>query len=254
MKKIVPAILLSILLSVLSADAQSQFKALLFSETAGWHHPSINEGVIALQKLANKHQFQLDWQQQRIKITDDILSKYEVVVFLSTTEDIFDEEEQGAIERFIKSGKGYVGIHAAADTEYDWPWYRQLVGRMFRIHPVIQTARITKINNTFPGLDIMPLSRIWTDEWYEYGAEEVEGLKYLVTVDENTYNPVADWGRVAGDGMGDFHPISWYHEFDGGRSFYTGMGHKAECYSDDIFLEHVYGGIYWAATGRGIKE
>ncbi len=124
---------------------------------------------------------------------------------------------------------------------------------MFRIHPVIQTAELEVIDRTFPGLERMP-DRFWfTDEYYEFGEEKSSGLNYVLTIDENTYDPAADWGHVASEGMGEFHPLAWYQEFDGGRSFYTALGHLPAVYSDELFLEHLYGGIYWAATGQGIR-
>ncbi len=173
--------------------AQKQFKALLITETAGWHHESIPNGITAIENLADRHNFDLKLQQEAIPITDEGLKDIDVVIFLSTTADIFDENEQQAFERFIRSGKGYVGIHAAADTEYDWAWYTQLVGRMFHIHPAQQTAVLTIENHISPGWSIFPDRLLWTDEWYEFGEEKTPGLKYLVAVDENTYDPVVTW-------------------------------------------------------------
>ena len=99
----------------------------------------------------------------------------------------------------------------------------------------------------------MPESYLWTDELYEFGEEKVEGLNYLMTIDESYYEVQPAWGDKKTEGMGDFHPVAWYHEFDGGRSFYTAFGHMPQTYSDNMFLEHIYGGIYWAATGKGIE-
>ncbi|GGK22279.1 hypothetical protein GCM10007962_15540 [Yeosuana aromativorans] len=245
--------------------AQKQFKTLLITETAGWHHESIQNGIIALNELADTHNFGVTRQQNAIKITEDLLMKFDAVIFLSTTADIFDEKEQECFEKFIQSGKGYVGIHAASDTEYDWKWYTKLVGRMFHIHPVQQTAKLKIIDHNFPGLEHFPNLLLWTDEWYEFGEEKVNDLNYLITVDEGTFNPLVTWkdrdmdengkkvDRV-GKGMGDMHPISWYHEFDGGRSFYTALGHIEKVYENQWFLDHLYGGIYYAATGKGIQE
>lgn len=254
MKKLVLSFFTVALLSSGALIAQPQFKALLFTKTAGWHHQSINEGVDAIRNLASRHQFQVDWEEMSSRFNDENLEKYDVIIFLSTTADVLNDEQQAAMERFIQSGKGFVGIHAASDTEYDWEWYTQLVGRMFVIHPVNQTARVHVVNSTFPGLERMPDSFLFTDEWYTFTEEKVEGLNYLLTIDENTYSPAADWGNVKSEGMGDFHPISWYHEFDGGRSFYTAMGHMPQTYQDRIFLEHLFGGIYWAATGKGMRS
>jgi len=246
--------------------AQKQFKVLLVTETAGWHHESIDNGIVAINELAATHNFDVDRQQDAIKITEEGLEPYDAVIFLSTTADIFDEDEQKAFENYIKSGKGYVGIHAASDTEYDWEWYTKLVGRMFNIHPAQQTAKLKILDHNFPGLEHFSNTLLWTDEWYEFGPEKVSGLNYLIAVDENSYSPAVTWenrdkdpktGKMvdrSSKGMGDFHPISWYHEFDGGRAFYTALGHIPKAYENQWFLDHLYGGIYYAATGKGIDK
>lgn len=251
------------LIMSIKSVAQKQFKVLLITETAGWHHESISNGITAINELAATHNFIVKRQQNAIKITEDGLKDFDVVLFLSTTANIFDEDEQAAFEKYIQSGKGYVGIHAASDTEYDWEWYTKLVGRMFHIHPIQQTAKLNIIDHNFPGLEHFPDTLLWTDEWYEFSDEKVNDLNYLVAVDEDSFNPVVTWKNAdvdkkgnktdrIGKGMGKFHPISWYHEFDGGRSFYTALGHIEKVYENQWFLDHLYGGIYYAATGKGI--
>ena len=239
---------------VLTPLAQAeQFKILVFTKTMGWHHESIHDGITAMRNLAKRHHFALDWHEDAAVFEDERLKQYQAVVFLLTSGDILNEAQQGAMERFIRSGKGYVGIHSASDTEYDWDWYTKMVGRTFHVHPEIQTAKIDVLDKNFPGLELMPKRFLWTEEWYEFGAERTKGLNYILAVDEKTYNPVADWGKVKGTGMGKFHPVAWYHHYDGGRAFYTALGHQPATYSEPLFLAHVYGGIYWAATGKGIE-
>ena len=236
--------------TALFAQEKKQFRALLITKTAGWHHESINDGVAAIKELANRNYFDVQWHQDAITINDKYLENFQVLIFLSTTGDIFKEEEQKAIEKFIQSGKGYVGIHAASDTEYDWPWYTKLVGRMFNIHPVIQTAKLQVTANKFPGLQGFSNDVLWTDEWYEFKPETTTGLNDILAVDESTYNPNVQWGEKKGKGMGNFHPVSWYHNYDGGRSFYTALGHLPAIYTNQAFLNHIYAGIFWAATGK----
>jgi len=235
--------------------AAEQFNVLLFTATQGFHHQSQLEGVAALRELAKKHFFNADWQEDPKVFNDENLVKFQAIIFLSTTGDILNPEQKAAMERFIQSGKGFVGIHSAADTEYHWDWYTKLVGRNFHIHPNIQTAELQVTERSFPGLERMPDRLWWTEEWYEFGPENIKGLNYILAVDEKTYEPKASWParNLSGQGMGKFHPIAWYHDYDGGRAFYTALGHTAEDYSDPLFLEHVYGGIYWAATGKGVK-
>ncbi|CAD5256812.1 MULTISPECIES: ThuA domain-containing protein [unclassified Imperialibacter] len=240
---------------IVSASQAQQFKVLLFTKTAGFHHVSIHEGVDGVRALASRHNFSVDWQENASVFNDKQLANYDVVIFLSTTSDILNDEQQAAFEKYIKSGKGWVGVHAAADTEYEWEWYTKMVGMMFQVHPQQQTAYLDVVDSNFPGMERFPKRLLWTDEWYEYQKPfKSDDLKFLLTVDEKSYDASTNWGGTARKGMGDFHPIAWYHDYDGGRAFYTGLGHIGAIYSDQTFLDHLYGGIYWAATGKGIKK
>jgi type 1 glutamine amidotransferase len=249
--KIVVSIFLLFTSSIVYAK---QFNVLLFTKTDGWHHKSINKAVDAMQAMSENHFFNFEWHEDASHINSDNLKKFDVVMFMLTTGDILNSKQQSALQEFIHSGKGFVGVHSASDTEYEWPWYTQLVGHSFHIHPEIQTARLKVLDRSFPGLEYMPDEGLWTEEWYEFSEAKVKGLNYLLSVDENTYKPAADWGDKKGNGMGKFHPIAWYHQFDGGRSFYTGLGHMPATYKNKAFVEHIYGGLYWAATGKGISQ
>src|SRR5690242_17671287 len=171
-----------------------QFSVALFTKAAGWHHESINEGVIAIRHLGELHDFKVFWSEDPTRIFNDTeLKKYKVVIFLSTTGDVLNDEQQGAFERYIKAGGGFVGIHAAADTEYGWPWYNKMVGHMFHIHPLVQTATIKVEDFNFPGMDRFAKRFLWTEEWYEFDASRSDKLHYLLSVDEKTYKPEANW-------------------------------------------------------------
>jgi type 1 glutamine amidotransferase len=233
-----------------SKAQQKQFKVLMVTTTRGWHHESLHAGVLAIQDLAKRNFFDAVLLEDPHGFTDQFLSQFQVVLFLNTTGDIFDSAQQKVMERFIESGKGFVGIHSASDTEYDWEWYTKLVGRMFHIHPAIQTARLNILDNSFPGLQGFTGNKLWTDEWYEFGPEKISGLNYIMSVDETSYNPKVNWGDKKGEGMGKLHPVAWYHDYDGGRSFYMALGHLPTCFSDAGFLNFLYAGIYWAATGK----
>jgi uncharacterized protein len=250
--KIIKAVL-PILFSLLSFFSFSQqFKALLFTKTDGFHHESILEGVSTIRQLASRNDFTVDWHENATIFNDKALEKYEVIILLNTTGNILTNEQQAAFEKFIRAGKGFVGIHSASDTEYEWPWYTKMVGMMFKIHPKNQTAYLKVENTNFPGMERFPAKLLWTDEWYEFGERKADDLKFLLSVDEKSYNPYAKWGENEGKGMGNFHPVSWYHPYDGGRAFYTALGHIPLTFSDQIFQNHIYGGIYWAATGKGL--
>lgn len=227
-----------------------QFNVLLVTTTRGWHHESLHTGVLALQQLGQRHHFDVVLLEDPGGFTDKRLEQFQAIIFLNTTGDILDSAEQKVMERFIQSGKGFVGIHSASDTEYGWEWYTKLVGRLFYIHPAIQTARVNIVDTLFPGLQGFEGNQLFTDEWYEFGPEKVNDLHYLLAIDESSYNPAMEWGEKKSKGMGRFHPVAWYHPYDGGRSFYTAMGHLPAVYSDPAFLNHLYAGIRWAATGR----
>lgn len=245
-------LLVTLLLAFATSSFSQQFKALLFSKTDGFHHESIQEGVAAMRFLASRNNFIVDWQENASVFSDKGLEKYSVVIFLNTTGNILNDEQQAAFEKFIKAGKGYVGIHSASDTEYDWVWYTKLVGMMFKIHPQQQTAYLKVEDSNFPGMERFPKKLLWTDEWYDFSERKSDDLHFLVSIDEKSYDPYAKWGEKESKGMGAFHPISWYHNYDGGRAFYTALGHISLTYSDQTFLDHLYGGIYWAATGKGL--
>jgi uncharacterized protein len=230
-----------------------QFSVAVFSKTAGFHHESINEAVTAVRALGKQHHFDVLWNEDPKRIfTDEALEKHAVVMFLLTTGDVLNDEQQAAFERFIRKGRGYVGVHSASDTEYQWPWYTKMLGHMFVRHPKIQTATVNVESHDFPGMERFASRFLTTEEWYEFDASRSPGLRYLLSVDESTYEPSEQRRKEAANA--GLHPISWYHSYDGGRAFYTAFGHLPATYSDQQFLHHLYGGIYWAATGKGLKK
>lgn len=247
------AMALGLFAAAASAQAE-QFRVLVFSKTAGWHHESIPAGVAAIQRLGQLHDFGVFWTEDANRVMNDQeLAKYQAVVFLLTTGDILNAEQKAAFERYIRAGGGFVGVHSAADTEHSWPWYSRLVGRMFLAHPANQTATLVVQDANFPGMDRFPRRFLFTEEWYQFGPPQSQGLKLLLTVDEDTYRPATEWGGKPVAPMGAKHPISWYQQVDGGRSFYTALGHLSATYGDERFQHHLFGGIYWAATGKGFS-
>ena len=212
---------------------------LVFSKTNGFYHKSIPAGIAALQTLGEQNNFIVDTTKDASYFHSDSLSKYAAVIFLSTTGDVLNPEQEKAFENYIKKGGGFVGIHAATDTEYDWPWYNKLVGAQFESHPKIQEANIVVVDKNHPSTSFLPDTWRRNDEWYNFKNMNPE-VKVLSRLDENSYS---------GGKNGDNHPIAWYHEFDGGRVFYTGGGHTEESYQEPLFLQHILGGIRYA-TGE----
>lgn len=235
-------ILIFAALITLASCSDDSPRILVFTKTAGYYHESIPTGIEAIQKLGAENGFSVDTTRDASKFTEHELKKYQAVVFLSTTLNVLNADQQVAFERYIQAGGGYVGIHAAADTEYDWPWYNRLVGAYFLSHPAIQPAGITVIDTSHLSMKGLPARWERTDEWYNYKSI-YSGIHVLAELDEQSYE---------GGANGAHHPIAWYHEYDGGRSFYTGGGHTKEAYSEPLFLKHVLGGIKYA-MGENVK-
>ena len=236
MKKLFLVLLPLIFLLASCSTEKTKPRVLVFSKTTGYRHASIPKGKLAIQKLGKENGFEVDTTENADVFNESDLKKYAAVIFLSTTQDVLNYAQQVAFERFIQSGGGFAGIHAAADTEYDWGWYGDLCGAWFESHPEIQEASINVADNSHASTKHLPATWTRTDEWYNYKKLNTD-IKVLLKLDEKTYK---------GGKMNDNHPIAWYHEFDGGRSFYTGLGHTEESYSDSLFLHHILGGIQYA--------
>ncbi len=238
MKKILFSTLLPLFLIFSSVLHAHNFKVLIFSKTQGFRHQSIPNGIAMIQQLGVAEGFTVEATEDASLFTFDNLSQYAAVIFLSTTGDVLNNTQQIAFEQYIQNGGGYVGIHAASDTEYDWAWYGNLVGAYFKDHPSgTPTATIKVADKVHPSTKDLPYSWTRTDEWYNFRTNPRGKVHVLATLDENSY---------AGGNMGFDHPIAWSHEFDGGRSWYTGGGHTAASYSEPLFVQHVLGGIYYA--------
>ncbi|WP_066837088.1 ThuA domain-containing protein [Rufibacter ruber] len=207
---------------------------LVFYKTAGFYHKSIPAGLAALQKLGQENGFSVDTTNNAALFTQKNLKKYQAVVFLSTTQDVLNPAQQTAFEQYIKAGNGFVGIHAATDTEYQWPWYNQLVGAYFESHPAVQTAIIDVVDKNHPATHFLPHRWQRRDEWYNFKNLQ-PGLQILATLDEKSYK----------GGTNGYHPVAWCHAFDGGRAFYTAGGHTNESFQDPLFLRHLLGGIQY---------
>ncbi len=215
--------------------AQELSKVVVFSKTAGYRHKSIEDGIASIIKLGKENQFEV----QATEDADQLIAALDhckVVIFLSTTEDVLNDAQQEKFKAFITHGGGFVGIHAAADTEYGWPWYGKMVGAYFESHPKQQDARIEVVNCKHQSTKF--LGKEWNkfDEWYNYKDINPD-IEVLMKLDEDSYE---------GGKNGKNHPIAWVHEFEGGRIFYTGLGHTKASYKNDIFLKHILGGIMYA--------
>lgn len=234
-KLIKPFLTLIIGIMLVSCSTKEK-KILVFSKTNGFRHGSIESGIFALKKLGKDNNFKVVATEDSLYFVEDSLKQFSAVVFLNTTGDILNHEQQADFERYIQAGGGFVGVHAATDTEYEWPWYGKMVGAYFKGHPRIQEATLNVINNNHESTKTIETPWVKEDEWYNFKNINPD-INVLITIDETTYE---------GGTHGDNHPISWYHEYDGGRAFYTEMGHTNKTFENPIFLNHVLGGIHYA--------
>ncbi|MCV9388277.1 ThuA domain-containing protein [Reichenbachiella ulvae] len=206
---------------------------MVFSKTVGYRHASIETGVKCIEQLGYEHQFLVDHSEEAAVFLSDSLSTYDAVIFLSSSGDIFNSEQEKAFQSYVKAGGAVMGIHGATTTEYEWPWFNQLMGAYFDNHPEIQTADFDVVDPNHPSTRQLPTRFQMEDEFYNFYSIQ-PGLKPLIRIDESSYE---------GGKHGDNHPIAWYHTFEGSRVFYTALGHRKELYQDSVFVQHLMGGI-----------
>ena len=217
-------------------------RVLVFSKTQTFRHDSIAEGHVCLRRLAQRHGFQMTSTEDAAMFNRDALAEFDVVVFLNTTGDVLNDQQQSAFQSWYQSGGAFLGVHAASDTEHGWDWFGQLVGR-FRCHPAVQPARLIVMDRGHPAtahlgqLGFGPTSGMTSSLMVPMRAATA-----LLRIDENTYT---------GGQTGPWHPMAWSHEFDGGRSFYTALGHTKATFSEPAFEQHLLGGLAWVAGQTG---
>jgi type 1 glutamine amidotransferase len=211
-------------------------KVLIFSKTNGFRHASIPVGIAAIKKLGAENGFDVAATEDSSIFSYEKLKPYAALIFLSPTGKVFGPDEEKGLQEYIRHGGGFVGIHAATDCEYNWQWYGDLVGAYFKSHPKQQQAKFMVINKDHPSTKHLP------DIWERF--DELYNFKYLnpkvtvlIRIDEKSYT---------GGENGDNHPMAWFHEYEGGRAFYTELGHTDESYADSNYLKHILGGIQWA--------
>lgn len=212
-------------------------RVLVYTNANGWVHQSIPAGVEALAEIGEGRGFEVVATDDSLAFRPDDLAEFAAVVFLSTSGDVLGPEQEAAFEAYVEGGGGYVGVHSASDTEYDWPWYGRLVGAYFESHPPVQEATLTVAEADHPATRALPETWVRTDEWYDFRSAP-EGVTVLLRLDEATYE---------GGTMGADHPAAWAHPVGEGRAVYTALGHTTESYAEAAFRDHLGGAVCWAA-------
>ncbi|KAK0728757.1 ThuA-like domain-containing protein [Lasiosphaeria miniovina] len=247
-----------------SSTGAAPFEILIFSRTAAYRHASIPAGIRALQQLAARSGSfaAVAGEDASVFTRAGGLAAYRVIVLLQCSGAFLDGAALGALKAFVRSGRGVVGIHSASfafTLPSDDPWYGRLVGGVFANHPAPQLARLTVPDPAHPIIAVslgkgggmrrrrrrrrqQQQQQSWLDEWYNFKTHPRlaagGGLHVLLAVDEQSYS---------GGTHGQDHPVAWCQEFDGGRSFYTSLGHFDEAYEDEAFMSQLLGGILWTA-------
>ena len=240
--RLVWALVCIILSPVVLFAQRKEPRVLAFSKTTRYYHTSIPAAMRAIMQLGKEHHFGVDTTHDPAVFGEENLKNYAAVVLVSPGGDVLDTAQQADFERFIQAGGGYVGIHGATTMEYDWPWYGRLAGAFFDGHPVPQEGVVVVVDSTNAATRHLP--RLWKrfDEWYNFKQQSGD-VHVLLTVDESTYK---------GGKHGAYHPVAWYHDYDGGRAFYTALGHFDAAYTDPMFLQHLLAGIHYA-IGNKVK-
>jgi type 1 glutamine amidotransferase len=221
-----------------AAEVPSGPYLIVYTRTLGFRHDSIPAALAAVKQMAASDGLAVVATEDPALFTPDNLRRASAVVFLLTTGEVLDAPGQAAFQAYMQSGGGFLGVHSAADTGHQWPWYLQMLGAEFVTHPAVQPAVLVREDAVHPATAPLPDRWTRTDEWYDFRASPRGSVHVLLSIDETTYQ---------GGGMGPDHPMAWCHLFEGGRSAYTAPGHTVESWSEPLFLEHVHGALRWAA-------
>ena len=236
-KVLIPFFFSVVLFFGFTADKKEPSKILVFSLTKGFRHVSILDGIKAIRKLGAENNLQIDTSEDVNSISTENLKKYKLLIFLGPTgSDVFNPSQKQALKEYINKGGRFVGIHAASDFCYEWEWYGKMVGGYFESHPKVQEVKLDIVMPKNKMEEGLPQPWMHKDEWYNFKTMNPD-VKVLIKADETSYE---------GGKMNNNHPISWYHEFEGGKVFYTALGHTKECYTDPLFLKHLWAGMKWA--------
>lgn len=245
MKKLIALISITMTMTTALFAQTANLNVLLFTKTAGYRHASIPAGIKMMNELSHERNWTLTATEDAEIFTSDLLSHFDVVVFISPTKETLNDKQRECFKAFMEKGKGFVGVHAATDCEFTWPWYGRLVGAYFKTHPRLQEATIIIENDTHPAMT--PFKGMKTyhtfDEWYSFTENPRGKVTVLATLDEKSLNEESlkdkSWQ------MGD-HPLIWYQEIGNVRSFYTAFGHTDESFQNPKVREHIGQAVDWA--------
>ncbi len=221
-------------------------RLLLYTKNGeGYVHDNIPASIAAIEKLASENGFTVVPSENPGMFTADTLKLFDAIIFSNTNNDIFDTPAQhDAFQNYIRAGGRMVGIHSACGSERDWPWFARVLGGRFVRHPKLQDFEVKVLNAEHPSTNFLPPTwHIKQDECY-YMDRLNPDIHVLLAADLSTVEDEKK-KEYPGDTFGDRFPTSWCHATDGGRQWYTSLGHRSEHYSDPMLMRHILGGIVW---------
>jgi type 1 glutamine amidotransferase len=236
--------LLLLMFAFLGTSAQK--KVLIYTHNGkGYVHDNIAASVEALKKLCKENGYEATSTDDPSFFTADNLKKIDCIIFSNTNNEAFETEDQKkALVDYTGRGGGFVGIHSASGSERQWPWFWAMLGGKFVRHPKLQPFKIKVIDQEHPATNFLGDSWQWEDEFYY--LDQLNPENHILLAGELTNLVDEKKADYPGTTFGNYFPLAWCHEFEGGRQFYTALGHKAEYYQDEKFLKHLLGGIKWA--------
>lgn len=252
MKKLL--MLLAWLLLAPACLAETQFKVLVLAVPNKYHYEYIPYARDSMERVAKLHAFEYTWTNKPQALEGD-LRQYAAVVLLNTAIEDINDAQRRKFEEYMRTGGNAVVVHRALIAlPGAWPWFEKLVGRSFTTHPMVQTGVITVVDRNFPATFGVPERWIWSDEWYVFTNPHQVAIHPVLNVDEASYDPTKIWPGQVAKGMGKDHPVAWYRQHEQGRVFVTTLGHNGEMYKDPTYVAHLFGGLWWAATGKGMQK
>ena len=253
MRKLMLALVTMMLVAV-NSYADTQYKILVLAMPSKYHYEYVPIARDSLEKLGKLHAFEMTYTNHP-EVFDGDLSQYAMVMFLNTPPEELNEGQRRKFEEYMKNGGNAMLVHRSLIIPPNtWTWYEKLVGRHVGVHPMLQTGVADVGDKNFPATYGLPDHWIWSDEWYIFDDPYKINIHPILTVDESSYDPTKIWPGQVTHGMGKDHPVSWYRYVDKSRVFVTALGHNGEMYKDPQYLAHLMGGIYWTATGKGMKQ
>lgn len=215
----------------------------------GYVHQNIAASVQAIRELGNENGFSADASDDPAVFTRANLKQYRAIVFSNSNNEAFsDDAQREAFKHYIQSGGGFAGIHSASGSERKWPYFWSVIGGKFVRHPKLQTFTVRVKDSTHPATRSLPAEFVWEDECYYLDNLNPAIRPLLVTDPARIEDPKKS--EYPGGRFGDSLPLAWFQTFDGGRQFYTALGHKIEHYADPLFRGHLAGGIDWVIGAR----